>query len=284
MLRSSFRSFLVLFTLLGCGNKVDGTASGSASAAASAPAPAAAPAAVCKHLAQVAASTKESECIDSYELLQKLDPKGWGCLGGCASTVKTAEELASCEEVCAKRSPDLRAMLDVKKREAEFGGDGMAAMDWDLTKDLLVGNKELKGALQAEGGLVKFKITVHEDTVAPTEVSSSAQFALDAKKHDTSVVNAPLLTVDLRQGTSKEVLETILSSVDPSAKVEKKSSDDGGYVAHVVEESALHVYTGKQASGKLLACEALLAGKAAVIKKAEALPALEKLCKSAVLE
>lgn len=238
------------------------------------------PEALCKHLGTFMPDWNADECALDFDGVRTLDAKGYQCLAKCISGVKTKDAYESCEHVCEKLSPTLQARASVKRDAAAFGGDSFAASRWELTKPFLVGSKQLRGSLDAEGGALAFAITLHEDMIATIESGSSVLYGVDPEKHDPSVVEGPLVTVDLRTGTPSEALAAIAEGLEESTKVEKKESNDSSYVLATSDSSSVRVQVGVMVQGKLVGCEALLASGPAAVKKAEVLPALEKLCRS----
>ncbi|MBK6517345.1 MAG: hypothetical protein IPG04_25340 [Polyangiaceae bacterium] len=235
------------------------------------------PEAVCKKLDEISKSKDKQpvdECIKEMEEIKKEAPKGYDCIAEC--TDRTSEEaLAICMLACMASDKELEKVFE---KQNEKNRDKREAKDAEKLVELTkAADKTFDTSMKSfSDAVTNFSITIVEGYKAPKDASIMASF-----DHEDIMLGAPHFTIMMGSGdTPAAALDASIKSAEMlKAKVVKKESSDSGFVLHTESDFGFSVELGVKSGDKLFECKGLLNG-AAMKKKDEFIPWIEKVCKS----
>ncbi|NUP11135.1 MAG: hypothetical protein HOW73_34250 [Polyangiaceae bacterium] len=240
------------------------------------------PEAVCKRFDELSKDDKDKQSIDDckkeMEEIKKASPKGFDCIAKC-SDLSSGEAAGLCMFGCVGTDKALEEVLEKSSKEKQEKRDKEEAekmVGWSKKAD-----KAFEGALKDFSDKeTKYSITLVEgfkEDAAGGGFMKGYEFDAGEKSF-----GGPHITVT--SGSSEEPAKALEDAVSTAGitkdKVVKKESNDTGYLLHTEGEFGIGVETMTKAGESNLKCSARMSSSAAVQKKDELFPWLEKMCKS----
>lgn len=231
---------------------------------------------ICKQLGEKIKETKESDCLETYRDLEKMNPRGYKCLANCTGlNDKSGIEL--CHSACTSVNPDLAAQKAVADERAEFGDDEHGFLEWSLIELWMKKPEKSYDATifdDVHNRRTSLTISLTDELKPPPSEAFVISF-------DPEVEHGPRFMLETAEGAPKEHMTQAVAALPPEAKVLKQEATDTGYVLHIDNGSYVEVRTGKKVGDVLLLCNGYFSSSSTKKKKALVLPWLEKACTSA---